>query len=44
VKARRISKPQNDQDTDTRCAFVDFIDQLHRAGQITDRTANRITL
>lgn len=43
-KARRISKPQNDQDTDTRCAFVDFVDQLHRAGQITDRTANQITL
>jgi len=29
---------------DTRCAFVDFIDALHRAGQITDRTAERITL
>ena len=43
-EARRISKPQNDQDTQTRCAFVDFIDQLHRAGQINDRTADRITL
>jgi len=43
-EARRISKPQNDQDTETRCAFVDFVDQLHRAGQITDRTADRITL
>lgn len=43
-KDRRISKPQNDQDTDTRCAFVDFVDQLHRAGQITDRTADQITL
>ncbi len=30
--------------TDTRCAFVDFIDALHRAGQIDDRTAQRITL
>ena len=29
---------------DTRCAFVDFIDQLHRAGRISDRTADRITL
>lgn len=29
---------------DTRCAFVDFIDALHRNGQITDRTADRITL
>jgi hypothetical protein len=33
-----------DPHMNTRCAFVDFIDQLHRAGQITDRTANRITL
>ena len=30
--------------TDTRCAFVDFIDALHRAGKIDDRTAQRITL
>lgn len=29
---------------DTRCAFVDFIDALHRAGEITDKTADRITL
>lgn len=30
--------------TDTRCAFVDFLDQLHRAGQISDALANRATL
>jgi len=30
--------------TDTRCAFVDFVDALHRASKITDSTANRITL
>lgn len=29
---------------DTRCAFVDFIDALHRAGEITEKTADRITL
>ena len=29
---------------DTRCAFVDFIDALHRAGQITDKQADSITL
>lgn len=29
---------------DTRCAFVDFVDALHRAGQITDKQANSITL
>jgi hypothetical protein len=30
--------------TDTRCAFVDFIDYLHREGQISDALANRATL
>jgi len=30
--------------TDTRCAFVDFLDSLHRAGQISDALANRATL
>lgn len=29
---------------DTRCAFVDFVDALHRAGQITDKQANSITI
>jgi hypothetical protein len=30
--------------TDTRCAFVDFLDYLHRDGQISDALANRATL
>ena len=30
--------------TDTRCAFVDFIDNLHRNGHISDQLANRATL
>ena len=29
---------------DTRCAFVDFVDALHRAGQISDALAARATL
>jgi len=29
---------------DTRCAFVDFVDYLHRDGQITEALANRVTL
>jgi hypothetical protein len=29
---------------DTRCAFVDFVDQLHRSGQISDNLASRATL
>ena len=30
--------------TDTRCAFVDFVDALHRAGDISDALAARATL
>ena len=30
--------------TDTRCAFCDFVDYLHRDGQISDALANRVTL
>jgi len=29
---------------DTRCAFVDFLDSLHRDGQISEALANRATL
>jgi len=29
---------------DTRCAFVDFVDHLHRSGIINDQLANRATL
>ena len=29
---------------DTRCAFVDFLDALHRNGQVSDALANRATL
>lgn len=30
--------------TDTRCAWVDWLDYLQRAGQISDALANRATL
>jgi len=30
--------------TDARCAFVDFVDVLHRNGQISEALANRVTL
>jgi hypothetical protein len=30
--------------TDTRCAFVDFVDYLARDGQISDSLAHRVTL
>jgi len=29
---------------DTRCAFVDFLDSLHRNGQISETLADRATL
>jgi hypothetical protein len=29
---------------DTRCAFVDFVDQLQQSGQISENLANRATL
>lgn len=29
---------------DTRCAFVDFLDSLHRSGLISDALAQRATL
>lgn len=29
---------------DTRCAFVDYVDALHRDGMISDTMAERITL
>lgn len=38
------SKGQNAQGTDTRCAFVDYIDMLARDGQISEALAHRVTL
>ncbi len=37
-------KRQNDLPTDIRVAFVDFVDQLHRNGIISDALAHRVTL
>jgi hypothetical protein len=30
--------------TDTRCTFVDYVDELQRAGEISEALANRVTL
>lgn len=38
------SKGQNEQITDIRCAFVEYIEDLRRSGQISEKTANNITL
>ena len=40
----REDKTRQDYCTDTRCAFVDFVDHLARSGQITEALANRATL
>jgi hypothetical protein len=39
-----LSKRQNEQTVDTRCAFVDFVDALARNGDISEALANRVTL
>lgn len=38
------SQRQNRQPADIRCMFVDYVDQLHRSGEISDKLANRVTL
>jgi hypothetical protein len=30
--------------TDTRCTFADYVDELHRDGEISEALANRATL
>ena len=39
-----LSKPQNFHCATVRCEFVDFVDMLHRSGQISDALADRATL
>lgn len=38
------SKKQNEHCATIRCAFVDFVDELHRDGVISDALAGRVTL
>lgn len=40
---RRLGR-QNQQTVDTRCIFVDWIDQLQRNGDISEKLAERVTL
>jgi hypothetical protein len=39
-----LRKPQNFHCAMVRCAFVDFVDSLHRDGSISDALADRVTL
>jgi hypothetical protein len=43
-RRRTRSKGQNAQFTDTRCAFVDYVDHLQKSGDITQALADRVTL
>ena len=43
TKGKR-SKRQNEQVTDIRVMFADYVDSLRRDGQITESLANRVTL
>jgi hypothetical protein len=40
----RKTKRQNSYPCDVRCAWVDFVDAMHRGGAITDHTAHTATL
>lgn len=40
----RADETQRDYCTDTRCAFVDFVDHLARNGEISEQLAQRATL
>ena len=40
----RRKLPDGDYTTDTRCAFVDFVDALARDGHISESLAQRVTL
>jgi hypothetical protein len=40
----REDKSRRDYCTDTRCAFVDFVDYLNRSQIISDQLASRATL
>lgn len=40
----RVSYRQNRYSATVRCAWCDFVDQMHRAGQISDKLAKRVTL
>lgn len=43
-KEGKRSKGQNEQVTDIRCLFVDYLDSSHRNGIITDKQAQSYTL
>ena len=43
-KFAKVSKRQNDQITDIRVTFTDWLDNLYKSGQITEKQVNNFTL
>jgi len=43
-KIRDYSGNGRMHNTDTRCAFVDYVDMLARSGEISESLAQRVTL
>lgn len=44
AQQKRTRKTQNDYCADIRCAFVQYIDDLLKSGQISEKLANDTTL
>ena len=43
-KFAKVSKGQDQQITDIRCCFVQWLDDLFKSGQITEKQVNNYTL
>lgn len=44
AQLKRAKKTQNDYPADIRCAFVEYVENLRRSKEITEKTADNITL
>ena len=44
AKMKRARKTQNDYCTDIRCMFVEYLYNLHKSGQISEKMAEKTTL
>lgn len=44
AQQRRSKKTQNDYCADIRMIFCDWVDAMHKNGQISDSLANKVTL
>jgi hypothetical protein len=43
-KKAKVSKSQDEQITDIRCCFVEWLDSMYKSGQITEKQVNNYTL